>query len=182
MGLMQLGIFEIILFNIPSILVVMILSITVQKYESLKETENKLGLRIGNISKKSSRLFIIVPTYLLYVSVSIMMLVINNYKYLIINIVILTVSIITALVFEKRIFNRIQKWGLYENGLYYKKGCVLFSKIPEIEIIDNTKIEILNDSGMREIIKLNQENMGYIENTIMHNKKKVINNDWNKNT
>jgi hypothetical protein len=169
-----------ILTYLPLIILVIVNSFTLLKYDRFTQAGDELGQKIGNIKdKKSIRLFFIIPFYFLMCCYAIYMIKYLNH-FILLNSLILVSEIILFIIFEYKIHICTQKKGVYENGICYTKGSFLFKEIPEISIKD-TCIEILNEKGFRETFLVNEHIIDYLRERLDFKNNKVINNDWSKN-
>jgi hypothetical protein len=174
MALFSIALFEMLLQSFPSVIILMLVGFSVRKNEEIVNDYQLLGTKIGNVIKnKNYRLIKVIPIYVVYITYSVFATFILN-KYIFLNILIIIIAISIIIYFEYKITIATEKWGVY------KKGTILYSKIPEIEIVSKRKIEILNKLGSRETILIDEELVNYIKINILQNKNKIINENWNK--
>ena len=81
---------------------------------------------------------------------------------------------------KKKIYQEKSKFGFYEKGLCYKKGCFMYSEIPELQIIKQTTIEILFPSGIKEDIETDQRVIEYLRKQLNIIENTLINTNWEK--
>lgn len=164
----------------PTFIILAFTSISLNKFDTFANAADLLGNKVGCIkNKNNTRLFFIIPIYLLLICYTVFAIYIFN-KLKIINFLILISSIVLALIFEHKIYKYNEMKGIYEKGILYKKGAFLYDEIPEIMLIKDG-IEILNHDGMKEDIKLDSKSIEYLSNTFFKESKKMINENWQDN-
>lgn len=169
-----------IVTSLPLIVLLIVNSFTLLKYDRFAQAGNKLGHKIGTIKgKKSIRLFFTIPFYFFICCYAVHMIQ-NSKHFILINSLILVSEIILFIVFEYKIHIWTREKGVYENGICYSKGSFLFKEIPEISV-KNSCIEILNEKGFRETFSADTAVIDYLRKRLDFKNNKVINNDWSKN-
>lgn len=171
------GLLVYLLMYFPGFYALVSASFALNKCDTFQNAMDLLGHKMGRIkNKKNLRLLFAIPLYSASVCSTILYMVFFG-KLIILNSFILIASVVLIIVFERKIAVYNNMKGIYEKGMIYKKGAFIYDEIPEIELREDG-LEILNQKGMREVLKLDDAALSYLSGTLFCESKKLTNDRW----